>query len=102
MALDTVYFVSRESQCFLEVQPRETLKFEGNKMNCFPRDQSLSDLLYSTKRKTCNDNSNGGRRSTFVGNSALLPSDVINFALLPAQRLLAGNNFFVRRHVISK
>ena len=26
----------------------------------------------------------------FEGNSALLPSDVIDFALLPAQRLLAG------------
>ena len=37
---------------------------EGNKMSCFPRDQSLSDLLYSTKRKTCNGNSNGGRQST--------------------------------------
>ena len=60
-------------------------------MNCFPRDQSLSDLLHSTKRKTCN--SNGCCRSTFAGNSALLRSDVIDFALLPAQRLLAGNNF---------
>ena len=29
---------------------------------------------------------NEGRRSTFVGNSALLPSDVIDFAMLPAQR----------------
>ena len=51
-------------------------------MNCFPRDQSLSDLLYGTKRKTCNGNNNGGRRSTFAGNSELLPSDVIDFALL--------------------
>ena len=31
-------FVSRESQC---------LRFEGNKIHCSPRDQSLSDLLYS-------------------------------------------------------
>ena len=45
-------------------------------MNRFPRDQSLSDLLHSTERKTCNENNNGGRRSTFAGNSALLPSDV--------------------------
>ena len=67
-----------------------------------PRDQSLSDLLYSTKRKTCKSNSNGGRRSTFEGNSALLPSDVIDFALLPAQRLLAGSSFIVRCHVTSK
>ena len=34
------HFVSRESQCFPEAQPRETLRFEGNKMNCFLRDQS--------------------------------------------------------------
>ena len=71
-------------------------------MNCFPRDQSLSDLIYSTKRKTCNGNSNGGRRSTFAGNSAMLPSDVIDFALLPAQRLLVGDSFIFRCHVISK
>ena len=77
------------------------LKFEGNKMNYFPRDQSLSGLLYST-RKTCNGNDNGGHRSTFAGNSALLPSDVIDFVLLPFQRLLAGNTFIVRCHVTSK
>ena len=71
-------------------------------MNCFPRDQSLSDLLHSTKRKTSNDNSNGGRWLTFAGTSAPLSSDVIDFALLPAQRLLAGNSFIVRSHVISK
>ena len=71
-------------------------------MNCFPRDQSLSDLLYSTKRKTCNGNSNGGRRPTFAGNSALLPSDVMVFALLPAKRLLVGNSFIVRCDVTSK
>ena len=73
----TVHFVSRE-----------TLRFEENKINYFPRDQSLSDLLYSWKvwnwkfTKPC---CNGGRRSTFAGNSALLLSDVIVFAMLPAQ-----------------
>ena len=71
-------------------------------MNCSPRDQSLIDLLYSAKRKMCNGNSNGGRRSTFAGSSALLPSDVIDFALLPAERILAGNSFIVRCHVTSK
>ena len=30
---------------------------------------------------------NGGRLSTFAGNSALLPSDVIDLAMLLAQRL---------------
>ena len=71
-------------------------------MNCFLRDQSLSDLLYSTNRKTCNGNSNGGSWSTFAGNSALLPSDVIDFALLPAQRLLNGKSVIVRCHVTLK
>ena len=71
-------------------------------MNCFLRDQSLSDLLYGTNRKTCNGNSNGGRRLTFAGNSALLPSDVIDFALLPAQRLLNGKSVIVRCHVTLK
>ena len=40
-----------------------------------------------------------GRRSTIAGNSTLLPSDVIDFARLPAQRLLTGNIFIVRCHV---
>ena len=64
-------------------------------MNCFLKDQSFSDFLYSTKRKTYNGNSNSGRRSTFGGNIALSPSDVIDFALLLAQRLLAGSSFIV-------
>ena len=50
--------VSRESQffprisIFPETEPRETLRFEGNKVNCFTRDQSLSDLLYSPRTRT--------------------------------------------------
>ena len=37
---------------FPETKSRETLRFEGNKIHCSPRDQSLSDLLYSkTKAK---------------------------------------------------
>ena len=30
---------------FPETKSRETLRFEGNTIHCFPRDQSLSDLL---------------------------------------------------------
>ena len=54
------------------------------KINCFPKDQSLSDLLYSWKfiKPRCH----GGRRTTFEGNSTLLPFDVIDFAMLPAHR----------------
>ena len=40
--------------------------------------------------------------STFAGNSALLPSDNIDFVMLPAQRLLAGDSFIVRCHLTSK
>ena len=68
----------------------ETLRFDGNKINCFPRNQSLSDLLlYSWKFwswKFIKPHCNGGRRSTFTGNSAPLPSDVIDFAMLPPRR----------------
>ena len=45
---------------------------------------------------------NGSRRSTFAGNSELLPSDAIDLAMLPAQIFLTGNSFIVRCHVTSK
>ena len=32
---------------FPETKSRETLRFEGNKIHCSPRDKSLNDLLYS-------------------------------------------------------
>ena len=63
---------------FPETKSRETLRFEGNKIHCSPRDQSLSDLLYNkTKAKfenraeipaiTCNSGQH------FAGNSELFP-----------------------------
>ena len=45
---------------------------------------------------------NGGRRSTFVGDSALLPSDVIDVCNVSRSEVLAGNSFIVRCHVTSK
>ena len=56
-------------------------RFEGNKINCFLRNQSLSDLLYIWKfiKPRCN----GGRQSTVY--CVLLAFDVIDFAMLPAQ-----------------
>ena len=47
---------------------------------------------------------NLSQRSAHAGNIALLPSDVIiiDFAKLPAQRLLAGNSSIDRCHVTSK
>ena len=69
--------------CFPRM-PMKTLRFKGSKIDCFPKDQSLSDLLYSWKfMKLC---CNGGCRSTFADNKALLPSDIIDFAMLPTQR----------------
>ena len=53
------------------------------------RDQSLSDLLHSWKFsswKFMKPRLNGGRRSTCASNSALLPSNAIDFAMLSAQR----------------
>ena len=45
-------------------------------------------LLYSLKfiKPHCN----GGRWSTFAGDSALLPPDVIDFSMLPTQRFWRG------------
>ena len=66
----------------------ETMRFKGNKVNLFSRNQSLSDLLYSWKfwsSKFIKPHSHGGNGSTFTGNISLLPSDVIDFAKLPAQ-----------------
>ena len=81
---ETVNFVSWESQWF----PR-LLRFEWNKINCFPRDQCFSDLLYSWKFwnwKFIKPRCNGIHWSTFAGNSALLPADITDFAMLPAQK----------------
>ena len=52
---------------FPETKSRETLRFEGNKIHCSPRNQSLSDLLYSKTK--------GKQHFAF---------DVIVFAILPA------------------
>ena len=64
-----------------------------------PRNFAFFSAKYQMpRRRNVNTNRNGGRRSTFAGNSALLPTDVIDFAMLPAQKLLAGKNFIVRYH----
>ena len=55
---------------FPETKSRETLRFEGNKIHSSPRDQSLSDLLYSkTKQKQILNNALRfqQQRSTFRG-----------------------------------
>ena len=52
-----------------ETKSRETLRFEGNKIHCSPRDQSLSDLLYSKANGSMMCNSG----QHFAGNSELFP-----------------------------
>lgn len=53
-------------------------------INKVPRDQSLSDLLYSATKAL----KKGGHLWTFTGNSALLPSYIIDFKMLSALSLL--------------
>ena len=62
------------------------LQINPPKINSFLCNESLSDLLYSWKfiKPRCN----GGCLSKFAGNSAQLPSHVINFVMLPAHRFL--------------
>ena len=73
---------------------------------CFPRlSQSSDDLLYSWKFwswKFIKPRCNGTRRSTFAGNSALLPSNVIEFCNVTAWEILAGNSFIGTCHVTLK
>ena len=80
---------------FPETKSRETLRFEGNNIHCSPRDQSLSDLLYSKTKQKQNLKTAlrfQPSRATAV-NSELLtgvtvncfPFDVIAFAMLPAR-----------------
>ena len=44
VARETVTVVSRESQC-----ADGNIEIRGEKIDCFPRGQSVSDLLYSWK-----------------------------------------------------
>ena len=78
---------------FPDTKSRETLRFEGNKIHCSPRDQSLSDLLYSTpakqnKSKIWKPLRFQRSRATAVNISRVtvncFPFDVIVFAMLPA------------------
>ena len=48
---------------FPETKSRETLRFEGNKIHCSPRDQSLSDLLYGKA-----NGQTGGKIITLLAN----------------------------------
>ena len=92
---------------FPETKSRETLRFEGIKIHCSPRDQSLSDLLYSktkTKAKFAIENRaetpaikcNSG---LWPGNSEIFPVWRHSFRNVARSWHLAGNSFIVRCHV---
>ena len=87
--------------CFLRIsmfpktKSRETLRFEGNKIHCSPRDQPLSDLLCSkTKQKQNLKIALRFQRSraTAVNISRVtvncFPFDVIVFTMLHAHGIL--------------
>ena len=80
-----LYFITRGRRTLKRKQrvcEQARLGHQGNKIYCFPRDQSLSDVLCSWK---------------------LLPSDVLSFfALYPRSEILSGNSFIVRCHVTSE
>ena len=91
---------------FPETKSREILRFEGNNIHCSPRDQSLSDLLYSKPKQkqnlkkraeipaiTCNSGQH------FAGNSELFPAWRHGFRNVARSWHLAGNSFIVRCHV---
>ena len=85
-AIKTEWVVPRET---VNLVSRGTLRFQGKKINCFQRDQFLSYLFYNPRRKTfsCTNLWKKILRALNIrGNSALLPSDVIDFELLPTQR----------------
>ena len=76
---------------FPETKSRETLRFEGKKIHCSPRDQSLSDLLYRKTKQKQNLKTTlrfQSSRTTAVNFSRVtvncFPFDVIVFAMLPA------------------
>ena len=76
---------------FPSTSSRETLRFSGNKIHCSPRNQSLSDLLYSKTKQKQNLKTVlrfQPSRATAVNISRVtvncFPFDVIVFAMLPA------------------
>ena len=59
-------------------------------------------IAYQEKLLSVQIHENKSReQSTFAGNSALLLSDIIDFAKLPVQRFFWGKIFIVRCHVTS-
>ena len=75
----------------MQCSSTEILRFEGNKIQCSPRDQSLSDLLYSKTSgskwwKTNNhfiDKGIAAALNVWRVTVNCFPFDIIVFAMLP-------------------
>ena len=72
---------------FPKAEKRETLTFKGNKINWFP----LGRVDTSVSRLSLLVN--------IFEYSALLPSDVIDFSMLPAQKCLTRNSYIISCHM---
>ena len=86
-------FCFPRSSMLPETKSRETLRFEGSKIHCPPRNQSLSDLLYSKTNglkwwKTNNhfiDKGSATAVNIWRVTVNCFQFDVIFFAILPAR-----------------
>ena len=71
---------------FPEMKSRETLRFEGNKIHCSPRDQALSDLLHVYSKNGSNRWKTNSATAVNISRVTVncFPVDVIIFAMSPA------------------
>ena len=82
--------------CYKAQQRHQKMQCENKSKTSVLRNDF--DATFNHALITCSS----GCQSIFAGNSALLPSVVIDFAMLHAQRLLTRNSFIVRCHVTLK
>lgn len=66
----------------------------------YANSQGKQFILFPGNISTCESNTQ--LAVNIFGNRACIPCNVIDFALLPALRILAGKRFIVRCHVTSK
>ena len=86
-----VYYASSQGKQFILFPGNLSVEILGNR-----------DSLYSQRRNISTCESNTQLAVNIFGNRARIPCDVIDFALLPALRILAGKRFIVRCYVTSK
>ena len=67
---------------------KENIEIRGKQNELFPEGPVICyiAIIFEAGHSLLKPCCNGGRQSTFAGNSALLPSHVLDFAILHAQR----------------